>query len=115
MAKKKAGVSQNASMSVCVEKFELYATKRGITLDISTYGFYEVRRGEKKRILGAVKATKADGETGWVVNFADRQRKFVADSDNNIVIGKKKFTPVECAKYRKGKPKKVLCDIEEGV
>lgn len=100
---KKIAEAQNSSMSVCVEKFENYASKRGIALDTATYGFYEVRKGNTKKLLGAVKATKNDGTTGWVINFADRQRKFVADSDNSVIIGKKKYSPEECLRYRKGK------------
>lgn len=101
-------------MNVCVEKFEMYASKRGIVLNPDTYGFYEVRRGDTKRLLGAVKAVKADGTTGWVINFADRQRKFIADTDHRVVVSKKKYTPEECAKYRKAKPKKPTpCDVEE--
>lgn len=113
MAKKIADVHQNVSMNVCVEKFHAYAEPRKIILKPATYGFYEVRSGNTKRILGAVKAVKADGTTGWVINFADKERKFIADTDHNVVVGKKKYTPEECAKYRRDKRKKLLVPYEE--
>ena len=102
MAKKVAETRQNKSMSVCIEKFVAYAAPRHITLIPETYGFYEVRRGDTKKILGAVKATKEDGTTGWVINWADRQRKFIADTDKNVIVGKK-VSAEACHKARKHK------------
>lgn len=95
---------QNASMDICVEKFETYAVSRNITLNPSTYGFYEVSKGNTRRLLGAVRAKDANDVTGWVINFADKERKFIADNDNAVHVGKKKYTPEECAKYRQPKP-----------
>jgi len=104
MAKKVAKTHQNSSMSVCVEKFVAYATRRGITLDTATYGFYMVSRNGTKKLLGAVRAVDKNGVPGWVINWADKQRKFIADSDKTVAVGKKKYTPVECSKYRHPKP-----------
>lgn len=99
---KKVIAYQNNSMSECIKKFEAYAAPRHITLVPASYGFYEVRRGDNKKVLGAVKAIKEDGTTGWVINWADRQRKFVADSDKNVVVGKP-VTTEACLKARKRK------------
>ncbi len=63
-----------------------------------------VSRNGTKKLLGAVRAVDKNGVTGWVINWADRQRKFVADSDKTVAVGKKKYTPVECSKYRHPKP-----------
>lgn len=106
MAKKVAEARQNASMDVCVEKFVAYATRREITLDTKTYGFYEVCRNGTRKMLGAVRAVDKNGVTGWVINWADRQRKFIADSDKTVVVCKKKYTPLECSRYRH--PKSVV-------
>ncbi len=111
MAKKNVAY-QNSSMGVCIEKFEAYAAPRHITLVPATYGFYEVRRGDNKKILGAVKAVKEDGTTGWVLNWADRQRKFIADSDKRVVVGKP-VTTEACLKAKVRKRKKPAVVAEE--
>lgn len=103
MAKKSVVASNSAAMSECIEKFIAYAAPRHIELIPATYGFYEVRKGNTRRLLGAVRAENADGVTGWIVNFADRERKFIADNDNKVFVGKRKYTPDECQRYRKSK------------
>ena len=108
---KKNVAYQKDSMSVCFEKFVAYATPRDIQLDASSYGFYEVRRKDTKRVLGAVKAVKADGTEGWVINWADKQRKFVANSDTTVTVGKK-VSPQECLKERRKKPVPAAADEE---
>lgn len=102
MAKKEIAAHQNNSMSVCIEKFEAYAAPRHITLVSATYGFYEVRKGNSKKILGAVKGIKEDGTTGWVINWADKQRKFIADTDNSVIVGKQ-VSATACHKARQRK------------
>lgn len=99
MAKKFVENRQKDSMVVCFEKFSAYAAPRGIILYPETYAFYEVRKGNTKRVLGAVKAINARGEEGWVVNWADKRRHFVASSDKRVVIGKK-VSSAECRKER---------------
>lgn len=109
MAKK--SVNQSISMGICIEKFEAYARPRHISLLPETYGFYEVRRGDNKKILGAVKARKDDGTEGWVINWADRQRKFIANSDKGVIVGKPVSSEV-CLKARKHK-KSAPAEIDE--
>lgn len=100
-------------MQACLEKFVAYASPRNITLVPETYGFYEVRHGNVKRVLGAVKAENEDGVTGWVVNWADKKRKFVADSDNSVIVGRK-VSANECQKAHKAKkPVLAIGDDEE--
>lgn len=99
---KKVVTYQKEPMSVCLEKFVAYAAPRDIQLDEASYGFYEIRRKDIKRVLGAVKAIKADGTTGWVINWADKRRRFIPDSDLSVVVGKK-VSQKECAKAHKPK------------
>lgn len=106
MAKKNFDeVNNNVAMSTGFEKFLHYAEPRQITLNPKTYGFYEVRKGDNKKTLGAVKATLKDGTEGWVINWADRQRKFVAEHNPNVIVGKQVSTK-ECLKTRHPKNNK---------
>ncbi len=93
---------QQEAMTACLEKFAAYAAPRHITLIVDTYGFYEVRRANTKKVLGAVKAVKEDGTTGWIVNWANKQRKFIADDDTSVVIGRK-VSAETCLKAHKVK------------
>ncbi len=93
---------QKETMSVCLEKFTAYADPRHITLFPETYGFYEVRRNNTKKVLGAVKAVKEDGTIGWVINWADKKRKFIAASDSTVVVGRQ-VSATECHKAHKPK------------
>ena len=100
MAKKneKSFAKDNACvLTEGLKKFKLYASCRGIYLKEKTYGFYEVRKGNKKSVLGAVQAVSKEGENGWVINWADRQRKFISESDKSVVVGKK-VSANECLK-----------------
>lgn len=100
-------VNNNAAMVAGFEKFQLYAEPRQIKVLPKTYGFYEVRKGDTKKILGAVKAILKDGTRGWVINWADRQRKFVAESDTSVIVGKQVSTKT-CLDTRKRKKKAVM-------
>ncbi|MBO5038904.1 MAG: hypothetical protein J6C85_05565 [Alphaproteobacteria bacterium] len=112
MAKKSIdAVNNNAAMSAGFEKFQLYAEPRQIRLKPKTYGFYEVRKGETKKTLGAVKAVLKDGTKGWVINWADRQRKFVAESDTGVIVGKQ-VSSSTCLNARKRK-KPALLPVED--
>lgn len=91
---------QPDAMAACLEKFTAYAAPRQLTLVPETYGFYEVRRGKTKKVLGAVRATKEDGTEGWIINWANRQRRFVADGDDNVIVGRK-VSATECQKSHK--------------
>lgn len=102
-------------MSVCLEKFAAYATPRHITLIPESYGFYEVRRGNTKKILGAVKAIKEDGCDGWIINWADKKRKFVANSDNNVVVGRQVSAAVCHKAHKAKKPVLVVSDDEDEI
>ncbi|MBP3686825.1 MAG: hypothetical protein J6J35_00495 [Alphaproteobacteria bacterium] len=99
-------------MSVCLEKFYRYADAREIKIFPQTYGFYEVRKGDNKKILGAVKAVTKDGATGWVINWADKQRKFAADGDKSIVVGKA-VSKKDCFKARKRQKKSAPQPVED--
>lgn len=104
---------QQDAMTACLEKFAAYAAPRHITLITDTYGFYEVRRSNTKKVLGAVRATKEDGTTGWVINWANKQRKFISDDDKSVVVGRK-VSSEECLKAHKPhKPAPVVTDEEE--
>lgn len=104
-------VSSNP-MSVCLEKFYRYADAREIKIFPETYGFYEVRKGDNKKVLGAVKAVTKDGATGWVINWADKQRKFAADGDKSIVVGKA-VSKKDCFKARKRQKKSAPQPVED--
>ncbi|MCM1323915.1 MAG: hypothetical protein NC218_07125 [Acetobacter sp.] len=109
---KNIAITANSSMSVCIKKFQNYATPRGITLLPETYGFYEVRKGNSKSIRGAVKAIKADGTSGWVINWADKERKFFADADKSVAVSKKKHSLEESVRLRQAK-KPAAVEVEE--
>ena len=67
-----------------LEKFQHYSSRRGISLQEETYGLYKVvSHSGGVSIREAVRATLVDEShnliTGWVINMASRQRKFIAD------------------------------------
>ena len=72
---------------VGIEKFRRYAEPRGIFLNEASYGLYKVvSHSGKTSQREAVRAAVKDEETsetilGWVINLANRQRKFVADGE----------------------------------
>ena len=81
---KKTTVSTEAN-EAGLEKFRKYAEPRKIYMKESTYGIRTVIRGDKKTQLEAVDAV-SNGESGWIVNLANRQRKFVSAKDGYKVI-----------------------------
>ena len=69
---------------VGIEKFRLYAVPRDIILEEASYGLYKVvSHCGGISIREAVRATlKTENNMitfGWVINMANKQRKFVAD------------------------------------
>lgn len=85
MAKKNNTVSMEAANQAGLEKFRKYAEPRKITLDETTYGIRSVIHNNKKTQLEAIDAV-CNGEAGWVVNLANRQRKFVTAKGGYKVI-----------------------------
>lgn len=86
MAKKNnTTVSMESANEAGLEKFRKYAGPRNIYMKESTYGIRSVIRGDKKTQLEAVDAV-CNGESGWIVNLANRQRKFVSAKDGYKVI-----------------------------
>ncbi len=86
MAKKKDTImSMENANTVGLEKFRNYAGPRNIYMKESTYGIRTVIHGKKKTQLEAVDAVN-NGEEGWIVNLANRQRKFVSPKDGYKVI-----------------------------
>lgn len=85
MPKKQTNVSMEAANQAGLEKFRRYAEPRKIDLNESTYAVRSVIHGNKKTQLEAIDAV-SNGENGWVVNLANRQRKFVSAKDGYKVI-----------------------------
>ena len=86
MAKKlNTTVSMESANNAGIEKFRKYATPRNIYMKETTYGIRTVIHGNKKTQLEAVDAV-CNGVEGWVVNLANRQRKFVSAKDGYRVI-----------------------------
>ena len=67
-----------------LEKMMHYAQPRGIYVRQSTLGLYKVVKGKKAAIHEAVKAVTKDGVKGWIINMADRQRKFYSESEVQV-------------------------------
>lgn len=59
-----------------LDKIMLYAEPRGIYVKMRTLGLYKVVKGNKTSVHEAVRATDKDGIRGWIINMANRQRKF---------------------------------------
>ena len=81
---------------VGIEKFRFYAEPRGIFLNEASYGLYRVvshsgKTSQREAVRAAVKDEEGQTILGWVINLANRQRKFVADGDgwNLYPLGKK--------------------------
>ncbi|MBE6444368.1 MAG: hypothetical protein E7020_06880 [Alphaproteobacteria bacterium] len=87
---KKKGSHNAAAMLAGLPKFHIYSDPRGITIKEETYGIRKVINGNKVSQLEAVDAIDKDGNVGWVVNLANRQRKFVSEKDGYKVIPKMK-------------------------
>lgn len=64
-----------------LDKIMLYAKPRMICVDENSIGLYRVKKGSKISVHEAVRATDKDGVKGWVINMADRQRKFYSDEE----------------------------------
>ena len=78
---------ENKKFIVGIAKFNDYADPRGYEIDESTYGTNrEVIHNGKSSHREAVNATAKDGTFGWIVNLANRQRKFVSKADGYLVI-----------------------------
>lgn len=72
-----------------IEKFKLYTEPREIYMKENTYGIRKVVNNCKTTMREAVDAVKTiDGKpvSGWIVNFGNRQRKFVTEADGYKVI-----------------------------
>lgn len=67
-----------------LEKIMHYAGPRGIYVKQGTLGLYKVVKGRKASIHEAVKAVDKDGVKGWIINMADRQRKFYAETEVQV-------------------------------
>lgn len=85
MAKKNNSISMQEANTAGIEKFRKYAEPRNIYMKEATYGVRSVIHGNKKTQLEAVDAV-CNGETGWIVNLANRQRKFVTAKDGYKVV-----------------------------
>ena len=86
MAKKINKINQGNAKQAGIQKFRRYSEPRNIYMKESTYGLRTVVHGSKKTQLEAVDAVDPSGQQGWVVNLANRQRKFVSQKDGYIVI-----------------------------
>ncbi len=86
MAKKIKKINQETANLAGLQKFRRYSEPRNIYMQESTYGLRTVIHGSKKTQLEAVDAVDPSGQQGWVVNLANRQRKFVSQKDGYIVI-----------------------------
>lgn len=87
MTKKQTNVKMVEAKQAGLEKFRRYAKPRLIDIDEATYGIRTVTHGKKTTQLEAVDAVCA-GVEGWIVNLANRQRKFVSVKDNYYVSSK---------------------------
>ena len=67
-----------------LEKMMHYAKPRGIYVRQCTIGIYKVVKGRKTDIHEAVMAITKDGVKGWIINMADRQRKFYAETEVQV-------------------------------
>lgn len=70
-----------------LEKFRRYAKPRKIELDEKTYSIRSVTHRNRTSRLEVINAT-CNGKSGWVVNIANRQRKFVTEDDGYYVSSK---------------------------
>ncbi len=67
-----------------IEKIMLYAKPRMICVDMNTVGLYKIIKGNKTSVHEAVRATDKDGIRGWIINMANRQRKFYSDEEVQV-------------------------------
>lgn len=77
---------QDAAKTIGIEKFRHYAVPRSIELQEESYGMHKVIHNGKSSCLEAVRATDKDGNPGWVINMANRRRRFIADAQGYVVI-----------------------------
>lgn len=84
MAKNKR-ISMQEANAAGIEKFRKYAEPRNIHMIERTYDVRVVVHGNKTTRQEAVDAV-CNGEAGWIVNLANRQRKFVSAKDGYKVI-----------------------------
>lgn len=87
MAKKQTNVKMVDATQAGLEKFRRYATPRRIDLDEKTYSIRSVTHRNKTSRLEVINAC-CNGKSGWVVNIANRQRKFVTTEDGYFVSSK---------------------------
>lgn len=78
------------AMLAGLPKFHIYSDPRGIAMKEDTYAIRKVIHGDRVSQLEAVDAVDKDGNVGWIVNLAGRQRKFVTKKDGYKVIPKAK-------------------------
>lgn len=64
-----------------LDKIMLYAKPRMICVDMDSIGLYRVKKGSKISVHEAVRAIDKDGVRGWIINMANRQRKFYSDEE----------------------------------
>ena len=67
-----------------LDKIMLYAKPRMICVDMDSIGLYRVKKGSKISVHEAVRATDKDGVKGWIINMANRQRKFYSDEEVQV-------------------------------
>lgn len=67
-----------------LDKIMLYAKPRNIYVETSSIGLYRVKKGSKISVHEAVRATDKDGIRGWIINMANRQRKFYSDEEVQV-------------------------------
>ena len=67
-----------------LDKIMLYAKPRMICVDMNTVGLYKIIKGNKTSVHEAVRATDKDGVEGWIINMANRQRKFYSDEEVRV-------------------------------
>ncbi len=87
MSKKQTNTKMVDATQAGLEKFRRYAVPRRIELDEKTYSIRSVTHRNKTSRLEVINAS-CNGKNGWVVNIANRQRKFVTTDDGYFVSSK---------------------------
>lgn len=80
---------QKTGLVAGIEKFRHYAEPRGIYMKETTYALHKIIHKGKTSRREAVEAVMTiDGKpvSGWIINLAGRQRKFVTEADGYKVI-----------------------------
>lgn len=67
-----------------LDKIMLYAKPRNIYVETNSIGLYKIIKGSKISVHEAVRAIDKDGVRGWIINMANRQRKFYSDEEVRV-------------------------------